>query len=210
MRIFLKGRAEVRKKLTACSKDSTQTSLYALQCQCGHGCWLDYAKNVMQFLRTGRGFAEVERRFWPGGGVETRAIFFFFFQKSKARNEWAKAEGIERLPDSLPSPSPTTAGRKASCSKLACAVLITREKLPLGSSWHTRLSPELFSSSTEQLIWEQMRKFIYRIGTEQPPGPQGRSNVRISVKENLPLLRKVQLSAADVIQADSLIKVLET
>lgn len=63
MRIFLKGRAEVGKRLTACSEDSTQTTLYALQCQCGYGCWLDYAKNVMQFLRTGRGFAEVERRF---------------------------------------------------------------------------------------------------------------------------------------------------
>lgn len=209
LRIFLKGRAEVRKRLTPCFVDSTQTSLYALQCQCGHGCWLDYAKNVMQFLRTGRGFAEVERRFWPGGGVETRAIFFF--QKSKARNEGAKAEEIERLPDSLPSPSPTAAGRRASCSKLARTELITREKLPLGSSWHTRLSPELLSSSTEQLFWEQMRKFIFTIGIEQPPGPQRRSNVRISVeKRNLPLLRKVQMSAPDVIQDGSLIKVLET
>lgn len=147
-------------------------------------------KNRKRFCRSGK---KILTRGWSGNQGN------FFFQKSKARNERAKAEGIA-----------TTAGRKASCSKLACAVLITREKLPLGSSWHTRLSPELFSSSTEQLFWEQMRKFIYRIGTEQPPGPQGRSNVRISVKENLPLLRKVQLSAADVIQDDSLIKVLET
>lgn len=56
-----------------------------------------------------------------------------------------------------------------------------------------------------------MRKFIFTIGIEQPPGPQRRSNVRISVeKRNLPLLRKVQMSAPDVIQDGSLIKVLET
>lgn len=90
LRIFLKGRAEVRKRLTPCSVDSTQTSLYALQCQCGHGCWLDYAKNVMQFLRTGRGFAEVERRFWPGGGVETRAIFFFKRAKPEMKGQKQK------------------------------------------------------------------------------------------------------------------------
>lgn len=95
LHIFLKGRAEVRKRLTLCSVDSTQTSLYALQCQCGHGCWLDYAKNVMQFLRTGRGFAEVERRLWPGGGVETRAIFFSKEQSQKwtgkSRRDWKAA-----------------------------------------------------------------------------------------------------------------------
>lgn len=207
MCIFLKRRAEIRKRFTPCLEDSTKTSLYALQWQCGHGCWLDYSKNVMRLLRTGRGFAEVERRFWPEGGVETRAIFFSKEQSQKwmvkTRRDW-KAAWQSSQPISHDS------CQKSVVFKTGSYGTYYKGEITLGSSWHTRLSPELFSSSTEQLFWEKMRNFIYKIGIEQPLGPQGRSNDSISVKENLPLLRKVQLSAADVIQDDSLIKVLKT
>lgn len=92
MCIFFKGRVKVRKWLTSCSEDSASHSLHALQCRCGHGCWLDYTKNVMQFSRTGRGLAKMERRFWPGGGVETRAVFF---KRAKPEMNWQKQKELK-------------------------------------------------------------------------------------------------------------------
>lgn len=51
------------------------------------------------------------------------------FQKSKARSELAKADGIEKSAESLSIPPLPTAGRGASCSKLALMVLIKGEKV---------------------------------------------------------------------------------
>jgi hypothetical protein len=105
------------------------------------------------------------KRTLTGGGVENS--FLFFFQKSKAINELAKAEGMEKLIESLPIPAHCN---KADRQDITFSISsystyyegeITHPVGPLDIWGHL---PELFSSSREQLFRLQGRKFIHEIG----------------------------------------------
>lgn len=138
---------------------------YAPWCQRG-GVSLYYAKNMVQFWRTGRGLVGMERKLWLGGGrVGGVGNIFFFFQKQSQKWTGKSGRDWKTVIESLPVPDLPKI-RQAENAWFRIGSYSTYEEgeitQPPVPSWQAQRPPALFSSSAEQLYWLQLRKFIQR------------------------------------------------